>query len=235
MKKFSWYLPGLLILLFSLTASAQKIRQSYEGSYPEFSLRTGLTSYFDYDAGVMLGIGYRWSNKFSVSLEPTWIFYNGFVVDRNEKIFPSGIKLRADLKYHFPQSTKRSPDFFVGPEFHYKYTETEKEAQFGINCQNGQCAYFQNATYTEVKKEIGALVKLGLLTPLPFVNNDRWLFELYSGLGAKVLKFRETNLPVGGSFVSPPIRTFGSNTDRNTVHLPLIPAGIKLIFVLQKK
>ena len=79
------------------------------------------------------------------------------------------------------------------------------------------------------------MVKLGLLTPVPFVNNGRWLLELYGGLGAKVLKFRETDLPVGGSFVFPPFRTFGSNTDRNTIHLPLLPVGIKLIFVLDRK
>lgn len=235
MKRFSWPLPGILVLFFSITVSAQNSTQKDDDSYPEFSLHTSLTSYFDYDAGVMLGINYRWSQKFSASFEPTWIFYNAFITAGEAIIVPSGIKIRADIKYHFPKSRKRSPDFFVAPEFHYKHTKTKIEDRFGINCQNGQCAYFQNAIYTDIKTEIGGLLKLGLITPFPFVKNDRWLLEMYGGLGVKQLKFRETDLPVGGSFVIPPDRSFlsfGIITERNTSNRPMLPAGVKLIFVL---
>ena len=231
MKKSFWYFPGLSALFFSMTVSAQKSKQGYESSYPEFNLRTSLTSFFDYDAGIMLGINYRWNEHFSASFEPTWIFYNSFITEGASKIIPSGLKVRADFRYHFSKKTKRSLDFFVAPEFHYKHTKTKKEGLFGINCQNGQCAYFQTAVYTDIKKEIGGLLKLGLITPFPFVNNDHWLLELYVGLGIKRLDFRETNLPVGGSFVNLPNRTpFGQPS--SGFGLPMLPAGLKLIFVL---
>ncbi|MBC7873008.1 MAG: hypothetical protein H7Y01_03370 [Ferruginibacter sp.] len=235
MKKTVGGLPGLLFLFFSITVSAQNRKPFYEGAYPEFSLRTSLTSFFDYDAGIMLGINYRWSKNFSASFEPTWIFYNGFDVDNADKIYPSGIKIRTDIRYHFSRRNKKSLDAFISPEFHYKYTTTEREDQFGINCQNGQCAYFQNAIYRDIKNEIGGILKLGLITPFPFVKNDRWFLEMYSGFGAKQLKFRETGLPVGGSFVSPPNRmilSIGNQTDRNTFTRPMLPGGVKLIFVL---
>ncbi|MCY7310672.1 MAG: hypothetical protein LH619_07830, partial [Chitinophagaceae bacterium] len=181
---------------------------------------------------IMLGVGYRWSNRFSAAIEPTWIFYNGFTIENNGKTIPSGIKIRCDLKYHLSKKRrKRNPDFFIAPEFHYKYTKTQKEDLFGINCVSGQCAYFQDAVYTDVKNEIGGIIKLGLITRFPFVTNNRWLLEMYGGAGIKRLNFRETNLPVGGAFVNPPGRTpFGQPS--NGFGLPMIPVGFKLIFVL---
>ena len=167
MKRAVLSLPGILLLVFSLTVSAQKSKQDRQVSYPEFSLRTSFTSFLDEDAGIMLGVNYRWSQKFSVSFEPTWIFFTVFNSDAGEKIYPSGIKIRTDLKYHFPKKQRRSPDFFIAPEFHYKYTKTQIEDLFGMNCQNGQCAFFQDAVYTDIKREIGGLVKMGLIIPKP--------------------------------------------------------------------
>ena len=236
MKKIVWCGAAILVLFFSTPLSAQRAKTIYQGSYPEYNLRTSLTSYFDFDAGIMLGIGYRWSNNFSASFEPTWIFYNALAVDRFDKIYPSGIKIRTDLKYHFPRRTKKSLDAFIAPEFHYKYTKTRKEDQFGINCQNGQCAYFQDAVYTDLKNEIGGSIKAGMILPLTFINKKERLFlEFYGGFGIKQLKFRETDLPVGGSFVSPPDRSFlGFNIDdsRNIYSRPMLPGGLKLIFTL---
>ena len=231
MKRAVLSLPGILILFFSLSVSAQKSKQDRQVSYPEFNLRTSLTSFLDEDAGIMLGVNYRWSQKFSASFEPTWIFFSVFSSAGSEKIYPSGIKIRTDLRYHFPKKQRGSPDFFIAPEFHYKYTKTQIEDLFGINCQNGQCAFFQDAVYTDIKREIGGLVKMGLITPFPFIDNGRWLLEFYGGLGIKRLDFRETNLPIGGSFVSPPSRTpFGQ--PGSGFGLPMLPGGLKLIFVL---
>jgi hypothetical protein len=230
MKKFTWSLCCIIGLLFSLSVSAQKNKQGSDKSYPQFSLHTSLTSFLDYDAGLMLGIGYRWNKRFSASLEPTWIFYS-FYTDRATVNNPSGIKIRADLKYHFNKRKPRSPDFYMAPEFHFKHTKTKIEDRFGINCQGGQCAFFQNAIYTDIKKEIGGLVKAGMIYPLLFVKNHRWLIDMYVGLGVKQMNYRETDLPVGGSFVNPPFRSiFNNQGDRYAV--PSVPVGFKLIFIL---
>ncbi len=230
MKKLIWSIAGVMGLLFSLTVSAQKTRQSNGESYPGFSLHTTLTSFLDYDGGIMLGVNYRWSKHFSASVEPTWIFFC-FYKDGNSKIIPSGIKIRADLKYFFSKRRPRHPDFYIAPEFHYKNTNTKKEELFGINCQNGQCAFFQNAIYTDIKNEIGGLVKTGIIFPLRFVKDHRLLFDVYIGLGAKQLNYRETDLPPGGSFINLPERSiFGTQGDHYA--LPMVPAGFKLIFIL---
>lgn len=235
MKKLIPYLLVSLALFTFAVTGAQNSNKVFTSSYPELNLRTSFNSYFDHDAGIMLGFGYRWSDHFSAAFEPTWIFYNGFDLDRSEKIFPKGWKIRTDIKYHFNRRGRNAVDFFIGPEFHFKNVKTEREAEFGINCQNGQCDYFQRSLYTEVKKETGGLLKMGLMAPFPFVNSDQLLFEFYAGLGAKVQRFTETDLPVGGSFLNPPFRSFTTNSDRSRVSVPTFPFGLKFVFILQRK
>ena len=236
MRKYYPCLSGILILFFSVTLSAQKNNKIDVRNYPELSLRTSLNSYFDFDAGIMLGINYRWTEKFSASIEPTWIFYNGLTIGEEQKTFPSGIKIRADIRYHFPKTRKRGLEFFIAPELHLKYVRTKKEDDFGIDCQNGQCTFIQQAVYTEIKNEVGGILKLGTIAPLGFINNDRWFIEFYSGFGVKRQKFKERDLPTGGSFINAPDRgnffNFGTTNDRNTIFAPLFPVGIKVVFVL---
>ncbi|MEO7924857.1 MAG: hypothetical protein ABIR30_14330 [Chitinophagaceae bacterium] len=233
MKHISPLLTGFALFFLSLKSPAQSNEQGKE--YRTFSLRTSLSSWAEYDAGIMLGINYRWHKNFSASLEPTWIFFSPFT-NQGERISPSGVKIRADLRYHFPKKRKNSAEGFIAPEFHYKYTKTEKEDVFGINCQNGQCAYFQEAVYSQLKNELGALVKAGIIAPLGFISKkDRLFLELHLGLGAKQMKFRETDLPPGGSFVNPPFRGglgINNGTDRNRFVVPILPLGFKLVLAI---
>ncbi len=221
--------------LLSFIINAQQIARSTY-SYPEFSLRTSLTSFVDYDAGIMLGVNYRWSDHLSASFEPTWIFFSPFFDSNGDSFQPSGFKIRTDFRYHFGIRKKKNPNFFIAPEFHYKNVTTKSEGQFGINCQSGQCDYFQTAEYKTQKKEIGGLIKAGLTVPLTFIEKrDHLLLEIYGGFGAKELKYKELDIPPGASFLNPPDRgifDFGNDSDRNTIFRPMIPFGIKVILII---
>lgn len=237
MKRFFLVLTLLSDLFFSVIATAQNNNKFDAGTHPELSLRTSLHSYFDYDAGIMLGINYHWTEKFSASLEPTWIFYNGFSEGKEEKIYPSGIKIRTDIRYHFPKRRKKGLDIFMAPELHLKFVRTRRLDDFGIDCQNGQCAFIQEAVYTEIKNEIGGIFKIGAIAPLTFINKGRWFLEAYGGFGLKQQKFRETDLPAGGSFINPPNHSFIrwdiTSNGRNIIAVPLFPVGLKLVFGLK--
>lgn len=227
----------LLITVFSLSLQAQEKSPGASFRYPEWNLRTNLSSWADYDAGPSLGAGVRWSNRLSMAVEPTWIFYNGFVTDQWNRVVPYGVRLRADLKYYITRRRSRGPEFYVAPEWHFKSVRTKKEDLFGINCQNGQCAYFQNAVYTEKKREIGGMLLAGLIVKVPYIKNQRWFFEFYGGIGAKSMNFKEINLPVGGVFVNPPDRDFLDlqfDSDRSTVSRPMLPGGLRLFYLLRR-
>ncbi len=231
MKKIVLYVPAILFLFLSISIFAQENKKATINSKTGFNLRTSLTTFLEPDGGIMLGLGYRWSNRFSAAVEPSWIFYTG-VLSANEGIEkPAGIKLRGDIKYHFPKRNEKSIDFFIGPEFHYKSVTRKKEAVFGINCQNGQCAYFQQAFYTDVKEEYGGFIKAGMLVRFPFIQSDNLLLEIFLGLGAKQYKFSQKDLPIGGSFQTPPTRgPFWQ--EANEFGLPTLPTGFKVIFLL---
>lgn len=238
MKYFLFYGVALFIGSFSWFSSLAQEKSANGFHYPEWNLRTNLYSWLDYDAGPSLGAGIRWSDRFSAAIEPTWIFYNGFVTDPDQVIIPRGIRIRADLKYYLSRRKNRGPEFYIAPEGHFKSVRTQKEDLFGINCQGGQCAYFQKAVYTESKKETGAMLLAGMITKFPFVRNRRWFLEFYGGVGAKNLTFKELNLPVGGSFVSPPNRDFLNfrfAVNRENISRPMLPGGLRLFYILQKK
>ena len=228
-------LSFLLFCFFPAPVSAQKNKQVYQDKLPALNLRTSLSSWAEFDAGLMLGINYRWHKNFSATFEPTWIFFSPFT-DEGRKLSPSGIKIRSDLRYHFARKRKKNPETFLAPEFHYKHTKTRREDLFGINCQNGQCAYFQEAVYSQLKNEVGALLKAGIIFPMGFISKKERLFlELYFGLGVKGMKFTQTGIPEGGSFVRPPRRSplalrNSWVSDRYT--LPMMPLGLKLLFSL---
>lgn len=220
----------LLSGLFCLENKAEAQERAFV--YPQWNLRTSLTSFFEYDAGVSLGVGCRWNDRFSAAIEPTWILYNTFE-DEFGNTYPSGVKLRADFKIYLNKKRSGKVDFFLAPEFHYKYVETQKQDRFGIGCSGGSCAFFQDAYYTEVKRELGGLVKWGLNCLAPFAHDPRFLLEIFLGFGTKFRKFREKDLPPGGSFVNQPQHDlfFGRGLGE-TRGVPLFPLGFKLLFVL---
>lgn len=232
MKKY-FRRPALLLpFIFSTLLHAQ---ENSTGVYPQWGLRTLPSSFLDIDAGLMLGVNYRWSQSFSASIEPTWIFFNALVTpDNSRRVYPSGIKIRADLRWHF-RGEILGMDGYLAPDFHFKSIQTKRLGEFGINCQNGSCAYFQSAYYKEIKQEIGGFLKMGALKSIS--QNRRWLLEFYAGIGVKQMKFRETGLPTGGSFLFPPERLFPESIftgdDRNSFSMPMLPGGIKLIFVMR--
>lgn len=218
----------LLLLSFRIESNAQTNLK--ETHLPVITLRSNPFSFIEIDGNVMIGIGYQWHRRWAATLEPGYIFFSPYNnSENNERTAVSGIKIRTDLRLYFDKPRKGDLNTFIAPEFHYKYVEAKKWDDFGINCLGGQCDYYQKAQYKEVKKEIGASVKLGTILPL---WSDQWSIELYGGLGFKFRKFKETDLPIGGSFVTEPDRNNFFNAADEDAAYPLLPAGFKIIFRL---
>jgi hypothetical protein len=219
-----------IILLFSCSIELNAQAKSKETSLHNFSLRFNPLSFLETDGNVMLGVGYQLHRRFAITIDPGYIFFRPLDNAENKSSSVSGIKIRSDIRFLFAKSRRGRYLFFIGPEFHYKYVSSSKWADFGINCLGGMCAYNQRAQYKEIKKEVGGAAKMG--TQLR-VFNDRWKIEFYWGIGFKFKRFEETNLPTGGAFLNEPDHDniFGT-TDENTAY-PIIPGGIKIIFLLK--
>jgi hypothetical protein len=207
--------------------------------FPAFNLRTNPLSLLENDANIMLGLGVHFSPRFAISVEPGWVLYNLYDVD-NGVPSSKGIKLRTDARYFLrpfiPYGENRFIPF-VALEFHYKNVTIQKKDDFGINCINGDCEYYQQGDYDFHKKETGGLVKFGAIFPMS--RSGRFNGEFFMGLGARTQQFRYKNTPLGSTVFFDPVDPSADfpyiplNESDNPPTL-LFASGIKLLYFLRK-
>ena len=193
------------------------------------SLRTNPFTLVEYNAGIMLGVNYRWTKRWSATLDPTFVFYtvqvsnNGMPADR-----PLGIRLKTDIRYHIQYFWGGFENIFISPELVFAYINTKKTAEFGINCNGPNCTYYMIDEYNEIKKEIGAAIKMGLIGPIK-KRNENWKLELYLGIGVSYFDIKEEGIPTGASFIDlPTYRDNIGNTIRDEEAKIMVPFGLKI-------
>jgi hypothetical protein len=224
-------IPGLLILFFAFSTNviAQKEKNNFSKG---IFLRTNPSSIFEYDAGIMLGVSYQWSKRFSATFDPMFIFFSPWRERNinNEKNSVLGFKTRIDLRYHITAFNNKGIGFFIGPELHLKTTALSTVREFGINCIQGNCNYYQLARYKEIRNEIGMALKFGFNTPIGTGDNQRFSVEMYGGLGVKFIYLKQKDIPVGGSLPNINNRNVLFRYNEEGVAYPNLPAGIKLSY-----
>lgn len=200
-------------------------------SGPAISLRTNPFTLVEHDAGIMIGVNYRWAKRWSATIDPTFVFYtvqashNGLPADR-----PLGIRVKTDFRYHIQHFWGGFENVFISPELVFGYINTKKTAEFGMNCVGENCAYYMIDDYNEIKKEIGAAIKMGLIGPIK-KRNENWKLELYLGIGFSYFDIKEEGIPTGGSFVTLPTYTDNiGNTIREDEANIMVPFGLKISF-----
>ena len=187
------------------------------------TLRTNPFSFLQSDAGIMIGVNYRWHERWSATFDPKFIFYavQSQPTDTDPRK-PLGVRVKTDIRYHIR-------NVFFAPELVFGYTSTRSTAEFGINCIGGNCAYYTLQEYTEIKKEAGAAIKLGMTGPIR-KKNENWKLELYTGMGVSFFDFQEKGIPPGGSFVRPPTHENGlGSMDEDEPNI-LIPFGLIITY-----
>jgi Protein of unknown function (DUF3575) len=228
MRKYSAILT--IALIFCQCTSAQQAGKDF----PVWSLRTNPVSFFSPDGGIMIGANYRWSKKFSVSFDPTYVFYSLVLMeDDGKKINPKGINLQGDFRMHLPRNYRMRETFFAS-RVHYRNIKADRFATFGIGCENGNCDYYQYDKYEEKQMEIGLSINAGTIRRLS--QNGRWFIELSFGLGYKYVKFSESGVPVGATFITLPQPIITGLQplviDSDSFYYPMAPGAIRVIFVL---
>jgi len=187
------------------------------------TLRTNPFSFLQRDAGIMIGVNYRWHQRWSATFDPKFIFYAVQSPANNTgPRKPLGVRLKTDIRYHIR-------NVFFAPELVFGYTSTKLTSTFGVNCTGGNCAYFTSQEYTEIKKEAGGAIKFGLTGPIR-KNNENWKLELYTGIGVSFFDFQEKGIPPGGSFIRPPIYEDARGTLSEDEPNVMIPFGLIITF-----
>lgn len=218
---------ALTSLIFFLSSKFSFSQQKELPTERSIYIRTNPFSLLEIDAGVMVGVRYQWNKHFSATLDPTFIFFSPYYSADNYNSQPLGIKIRADVRYHFNNLLSDRTRLFIAPEFHYKYRTIDRTTTFGMNCINQNCAYYMEATYREIKTEIGGSIKMGVDVPVD--KRERLSVELYGGLGLKIFKYNEESIPPGGSFISEPSHQdfFGTSEGMAT---PLLFGFLKMSY-----
>ena len=209
--------------IFFLSIFYNSFSQNNFYSGKAITLRTNPFSFFQSDAGIMIGTNYRWSKRWSATLDPKFIFYA--VQQPGNSIGPRkplGVRVKTDIRYHIR-------NVFFAPEFVFGYTSTKTTAEFGIHCVGGNCAYYTLQEYTEIKTEAGAAIKFGITGPIR-KKNENWKLELYTGFGVSFFDFQEEGIPPGGSFVRPPTHEDGLGTMDEDEPNIMIPFGLIITY-----
>ena|SRR5688572_6928713 len=213
----------IIFFLFIFYSCFSQFEKDKFYSGKAITLRTNPFSFFQSDAGIMLGVNYRWRQRWSATIDPKFIFYAVQSPDNSmDRRKPLGVRVKSDIRYHIN-------NVFIAPELVFGYTRTKTMAEFGVNCTGGSCAYYTLQEYTEIKKEAGGAVKIGMTGPIR-KNNENWKLELYTGIGVSFFDFQETGIPPGGSFVRPP--THGDQLGTLVEDAPniMIPFGLIITY-----
>jgi len=199
--------------------------------YPEktLTLRTNPFSFLQRDAGIMVGLNYRWHPRWSATIDPKFIFYAIQSPVNMDSRNPLGVRVKTDIRYHIRNFIWGFENIFIAPEAVFSYVRTRSTAEFGINCTGGNCAYYTVQKYTEIKKEAGGAIKIGMIGPIK-KRNGNWKLELYSGIGVSFFDFQERGIPTGGSFVRPPTHEDGlGRLDEDEPNI-MIPFGLIITY-----
>ncbi len=191
-------------IIFFLSIVGDCFSQLEENNfYPgkTITLRNNPFTFLQSDAGIMIGANYRWHKRWSATIDPKFIFYAITPAGNSMGArSPLGVRLKTDIRYHIRNFLFGFENIFIAPEAVLGYTRTRSTAEFGINCIGGNCAYYTIRKYTEIKKEAGGAIKVGLIGPIK-KKNENWKLEIYSGLGVSFFDFNYKGIPDGGSFV----------------------------------
>jgi hypothetical protein len=216
------------LLLFGHCFSQLEKHDFYPGK--TITLRTNPFSFLQRDGGIMVGVNYRWHQRWSATIDPKFIFYAiqapGNSMGPGRRI---GTRLKADIRYHIQNFLFGFENIYISPEVVLGYVRTRSTAEFGINCIGGNCAYYTIQKYTEIKKEAGGAIKMGLIGPIR-KKNETWKLEVYSGLGVSFFDFNYIGIPAGGSFVREPRHEDGLGTlDEHEPNI-MIPIGLIITY-----
>lgn len=195
----------------------------------DWTIRFHPLGLLDADAGINFGAGYRFAPRWTTIGEAGYLFIDPYQrLGYGENL--RGWKWRQEIRYHTHQFLFGLSRTFHAIDLMYKQVQYQKETTVGVNCIQGNCAYYMLVNYKEIKQEWAMAIKGGFEVPLSRSGGPLSL-ELYAGLGVKFLQFRERGIPANTT------RVGGESDERlpwesEGIPAPYLPGGIKIVYKL---
>lgn len=195
----------------------------------DWTIRFHPLGLIDADAGINAGAGYRFAPRWTVIGEAGYLFLDPYQrLGYGENL--RGWKWRQEIRYHTNRFLFGLRRTFHAVDLLYKQVQYRKETTVGVNCIQGNCAYYMLVNFKEVKKELGIALKGGFEVPLSR-NGGPVSLELYAGLGVKFHQFKAKGIPPNTTPV------FGTDNEQlpwesEGVPSPYLPGGIKIVYKL---
>lgn len=111
---------------------------------------------------------------------------------KGQEVWRGRLELR---KYHQPYTTTKREYSYHGFDLFFKQVLTPHNTDVGRDCDNGNCAYFEKINYTDGKQVYGLNYKIGY----QWINKDRIVFDLYGGIGFRMIRIYKKNYPIDSS------------------------------------
>jgi hypothetical protein len=137
---------------------------------------------------------YKTSNRLAVALDAGFFIATQNYSDEGPRAY-SGIRLKPELKYYLQSHRKGPLGMYVSLQGLIKRTIEKKEEWLSRQSSGGLFVFSQLANYRERKLVYGISIILG--GEILLDREQRWMLDLYWGIGFRNKQFKALDLPDG--------------------------------------
>jgi len=195
-----FYKTPLITTIFLATIHIGVAQDNNTKKYPKTSLVHSTWVQFnpftliEPEVPITATVLYKTSSRIAVALDAG--FFIGKQNYSNNKLKAySGIRLKPELKYYLQANRKSPHGLYVSLQGLIKRTIEKKQEWLPQLNSSGQFIFSQLANYQERKLVYGISIILG--GEILLDKEQRWMLDLYGGLGFRNKQFKAINLPDG--------------------------------------
>ncbi|MBC7919674.1 MAG: DUF3575 domain-containing protein [Ferruginibacter sp.] len=195
MGRIFFHLAGLLA---GLSCLAQPPADSADASRrePLLLLKFAPLSLLDLDNTFQAGIEYGLANRWSVQTEVGYgTSQTNFLLSRSRRRSrPQAVwRIRSEIRRYFNPLVAAAPSLqlYVALEVFYKRVNLPRQTTVGRDCDQGNCAYFEDVQFRVEKDVLGSHYKVGFQQGM----SGRLFLDAYVGLGWRFVFVKAPDLP----------------------------------------
>lgn len=180
----------LLLSLQGVKAQENPRDQYFAERAPKLIIKWAWLSLIDPDQTVQFGVEYALNKQWSLQQEIGYGHFLPYSTDNEDKDREIW-RFRTEGRFYFSSSRPNPMEgTYVAAEIFYKRNNYLNEITVGRECENGNCAFFQQKEYIRIKDVVGYHIKIGR----QWVISRRVALDIYAGLGLRSIHVKTPGL-----------------------------------------